>query len=70
MADESCLEELADVLVEKHGTLFLFRPATESGREWLEEHTDGTWFGGALVVEGCYARDLAQGLLDDGLEVE
>jgi hypothetical protein len=47
--------------VENHGTLFLFRPEAPAEREWLEEHTDGTWFGGALVVEPRYVEALLEG---------
>ncbi len=60
---------IADISVENHGSLFLFRPHTDEGREWLEENTDGQWFGEALVVEHRYAEGLAQGMLDDGLRV-
>jgi hypothetical protein len=59
-----------DVRVENCGSLFLFRPLTNAAQEWLEEHTDGLWFGGALAVEPRYALDLAQGMLDDGLTLE
>ena len=60
-----------DVKVENHGTLFLFRLLTDAARDWVEAHVDpeAQWFGGALVVEHRYARDLAQGMLDDGLAV-
>lgn len=56
-----------DVLIEHHGSLHLFRPLTEGAKTWLEEHTSGTWFGGALVVEPRYSLDLAQGAFADGL---
>lgn len=62
---------VVDVTVENHGSLFLFHPQTDAGREWLTDNVDAEaqWFGGALVVEPRYARDLADGLLDAGLEV-
>lgn len=58
----------ADVEVENHGTILLFRPQTDAAREWLTSHVDSEaqWFGGALVVEPRYAADLAQGLQDEG----
>lgn len=61
---------MPDVQVENRGTILLFRPLTTVGREWLDENTDGTWFGGALAVEPRYAEDLAEGIQTDGLEVE
>jgi hypothetical protein len=39
---------MADYSIENHGTIFLFRANNEAARTHLEEHTDGTWFGGAL----------------------
>jgi hypothetical protein len=64
-------KQKADVTVENHGTIFLFRPWTDAAREWIEEHVDGEalWFGGALAVEHRYAYDLAHGMLNDGLTV-
>jgi hypothetical protein len=59
-----------DILISNEGSIFMFYPQTDEGREWLEEHTDGTWFGGRLAVEGRYVRDLAEGILEDGLSVE
>jgi hypothetical protein len=58
----------ADIQVENHGTILLFRPQTDAAREWLTAHVDSEaqWFGGALVVEPRYAADLAQGLEDEG----
>jgi hypothetical protein len=62
--------DLTDIEVENHGSIFLFRPLTNAGSEWLNENTDGQWFGNALAVEHRYAFDLAQGAIDDGLKVE
>jgi hypothetical protein len=61
---------VVDVFIENHSSVFLFRPATLAGSEWLTENTDGMWYGDALAVEHRYAQDLAQGLLDAGLVVE
>ena len=60
-----------DVEVAREGGLFLFALHTDAARTWVEEHVsdDATWFGDRLVVEHGYARDLAQGMLDDGLRV-
>jgi hypothetical protein len=61
-----------DVTVENHGTIFLFRLHTDQARTWVEENVqdDAQYFGGALAVEGGYARNLAEGMLCEGLEVE
>jgi hypothetical protein len=62
----------ADVTVENHGSIFLFRPMNDAARQHLEENvSDGAqWFGGALAVEPRYAGALAQALIEDGMEVE
>lgn len=62
----------ADIEVENGGSLFLFRPLTDAGREWLNENVAAEswqWFGGALAVEHRYAGDLAQGAQEAGLRV-
>jgi hypothetical protein len=58
-----------DISIENHGSLTLFRPLTDEGREWLESNTEGTWWGGALAVEPRYAVDLAEGAVEEGLGV-
>jgi hypothetical protein len=62
----------ADFLVQNEGTIFLFRPLTEEAAAHLQENVqeDAQWFGGALVVEHRYARDLADQLTQDGFTVE
>jgi len=49
-----------------HGTLVLLDPGSEEATEWLAEHTDGTWWGGCLVVEPRYLSDLLAGMQEDG----
>lgn len=56
-----------DILVENHGTLYLLRPVSSTADEWLRDVTDGTWFGGALVVEPRYVRDIVDGAVGSGL---
>lgn len=60
-----------DLTVENHGTIFLFRPESDAGRDWLAENTDpdAPWFGDALAVEHRYAHDLATAASNDGLVV-
>lgn len=63
---------MADVEVENHGTIFLFRPMTSTAREWFDIHLVAPWtqwFGGAVAVEHRFAREIAAGMMDDGLEV-
>lgn len=62
-----------DVAVSNHGTVFLFALLTDRAREWVDENVQAEgwqFFGGSLAVEPRMARDLAQGMLNDGLEVE
>jgi hypothetical protein len=61
----------SDVCIENHGSLFVFQPLTPAARTWIEENVseESTWWAGALVVEPRYARDLAAGMLADGLHV-
>lgn len=56
--------------VEDHGTVVLVRPHTSDCHEWLIEHTDGTWFGGALVVEPRYVEALVGGLVEEGFALQ
>lgn len=58
-----------DASVENHGSVYLVRPLTECAVTWLDEHTDGTWFGNALAVEHRYVADLVAGMQDAGLTV-
>lgn len=62
---------MADVRVDNQGTIFLFHLQTEVANDWVGEHVqdDAQYWGGALVVEHRYAMDLADGMLDAGLEV-
>lgn len=64
-------QQTTDVLIENHGTIFLFRPQTDTARDWIEESVsdEAQWFGNALVVEHRYAGGLAQGMHDSGLRV-
>lgn len=53
------------VRIEYHGSVVLVRPLLDDVREWLEEHTEGQWLGGALAVEPRYLDDLLTGLHND-----
>jgi hypothetical protein len=56
--------------VENHGTLYLIRPHTNDVRDWLQEHTDGQWFGSALVVEPRYVEPLVTALIEEGFAAQ
>jgi hypothetical protein len=58
----------ADITVENHGSIFLFRPRTQKIRKQLARTVqDGAmWFAGALAVEPRFAYDLAENLTNDG----
>lgn len=59
-----------DVVVENHGSIFLFRPLTPLAQQWIEEHVSAEGFHPnwpTLVVEHRYAHDLALGMQVSGL---
>ncbi len=61
-----------DVVVENHFSLILFRLLSPEAKQWVDDNVteDAQFFGGALVVEPRYARDLIDGLIADGLAVQ
>ena len=64
-------ERQPDVVVEDHGSVVLVQPLTAQARDWIDENVqdDAMWWSGGLVVEPRYVDDLANGMLDAGLEV-
>jgi hypothetical protein len=61
-----------DVCIENHGSLFTFALRSERAREWWQDNVSGdlpTIGLDVYPVEHRTARDIAQGMLDDGLEV-
>lgn len=62
---------MPDVKISNHGTVFAFELLTGPAYDWVTEHcADPHFVGHTLVVEHRFARDLAQAILDAGLEVE
>jgi hypothetical protein len=65
--------DMPDILIEDHGSVILLRPATPTGREWLEANCD--WSGyqpftvGTLLCEPRYVADIVAGARQAGLEV-
>jgi hypothetical protein len=64
-------EPKADFQINDEGSIFLLLPLTEAGKGWVEEHIpeDAMTWGEAIVVEHRYIRDIAEGILTDGLTV-
>lgn len=62
---------LTDCTVEQCGGLFIFRPVSAAAWEWIADNVpeDATWYAGGLVVEQRYARELADGMIGDGLKL-
>lgn len=60
-----------DVEVTNHGGLFLFRPLTQTGIDWITENLPNAQkFGKATAVEHRFARNVADGMQADGLKLE
>ena len=71
--DAIILEEKdVDVRVRNEGTLFLFDLLTDAADDWVKMNVsdESQMYGGALVVEHRYARDIAAGMQSDGLVVK
>lgn len=64
-----------DLQVENHGSIFLLRPVSDTGREWINDHLltpEGEapqMFGDATVVEHRYIGEIVEGAIEDGLVV-
>jgi hypothetical protein len=60
-----------DLRTENHGSLFLVRPVTQTGVEWLGRTApdDAQYFGNALVVEPRYVAGVVAAAQEAGLEV-
>jgi hypothetical protein len=60
------------IAIEDHGSIFLFRPASDGAFDWLRANvqSDAQWLGYSLAVEHRYARDLASALVEAGFEVK
>ena len=52
-------------------TVFLLRPVSTFGQEWIDEHIpdDAPWFGDAVVVEHRYISPIIEGATGNGLVV-
>ena len=62
------MADLIDVEVVNHGSIYTFLPLTSVAQEWFDANTpDAMTYGKAVVVEHRYARDIADGLVNDGM---
>ena len=61
-----------DMSIHNEGSLVLFRPLSDIGRQWIAENIpeDAPKFGTAICVEPRYAGGIFRGMLEDGLDVE
>jgi hypothetical protein len=62
-----------DIVVENHGSIFLLRPISHSGRAWIEQNIgeqDGFQpYWPTVVVEPRYVADILKGVQADDLGV-
>jgi hypothetical protein len=62
-----------DIVIENHGSIFLLRPISKSGREWLDQNIgDQNGFQPywpTVAVESNYIADIMNGIQADDLEV-
>ena len=61
-----------DVRLSDEGSLIGFTPISEAAQDWFRLHVeaeDWQWMGDTLWIDHRFARDLMQGIVDDGLEL-
>lgn len=58
--------------LQNEGTIFLFRPLDMEAEEWCDANLsdDRQSFGSTVAVEHRYIRDIVEGFLADGGEIE
>jgi hypothetical protein len=63
--------QTSDILIENHGSLFLLRPISSIGHDWLDANIqpDALKFDGGVVCEPRYVSDIVLGARTDGLGV-
>jgi len=61
-----------DLYVENHGSLFLVRPVTREGTEWLADTApdDAQFMGNAMAVEPRYIAGVIEAAQANGIEVQ
>jgi len=62
-----------DVTFKNHGSIFTATLHTQKAKTWVADNVgegdEITYWGGTLVIEHRYARDIADGMIADGLTV-
>jgi len=61
-----------DLVFENHLSLFLIRPCSEAGQQWLDENVGDEstlTFGNAVVCEPRYVESILRGAIEAGLDV-
>lgn len=63
---------MSDFILSGGGTVYLLLPVTESAKAWADENLpdDAQMLGSAIAVEHRYVRDIANGIIADGLTIE
>lgn len=58
-----------DLSFENHGSLFLVRPNTRAGKNWLNETApeDAQFLGSAMAVEPRYVEGVREAAINDGI---
>jgi hypothetical protein len=62
-----------DVHVLDQGSMVIFVPLSEAAQNWFKENVSSEswqWVNGGLCVDHRYARDLIEGLVSAGMELE
>lgn len=60
-----------DVIIENHGTIFMFQPMTEQAENWIGNNVaDPMFLGSVLCCEHRFAEDLANGMIESGLSLQ
>ena len=63
---------ILDLVFENHFSLFLIRPVSPNGKQWLDENVgdeNTLIFGGAVVCEPRYVEAIMDGAIEAGLVV-
>ena len=58
-----------DLQFSDHGSVWLMKPLTEAGREWIAEHipAEAPRLGDAVSIEPRFVEYVAMGAMGDGL---
>jgi hypothetical protein len=62
----------ADIQARDEGTLWLVKPLSPAGKNWLDENIqdEALVWGDAIVIEHGFIQSVIEGIIADGLEVK